>query len=48
MISKSHFIDVMNQLEELRIKQDNLDIALHDLCGSGFGSLYSGLPRYYN
>ena len=40
MISKSHFIDVMNQLEELRIKQDNLDIALQDLCGSDFGSFY--------
>ena len=40
MISRSHFINVMNQLEELRNKQDNLDIALHDLCGSGFGSFY--------
>lgn len=40
MISKSHFIDVMKQLEDLRIKQDNLDIALHDLCGSSFGSFY--------
>ena len=40
MISKKHFIEVMNQLEELRIKQDNLDFALHDLCGSGFGSFY--------
>ena len=41
MISKKHFIEVMKQLEELRIKQDVLDIALHDLCGSGFGSFYT-------
>lgn len=40
MISKSHFIDVMNRLEKLRIKQDNLDAALHDFCGSDFGSFY--------
>ena len=40
MISKNHFIEVMKQLEELRIKQDNLDVALHDLCGSGFGAFY--------
>lgn len=40
MISKNHFIDVMKQLEDLRIKQDNLDIALHDLCDSSFGSFY--------
>lgn len=37
MISKSHFINVMNRLEKLRIKQDNLDAALHDFCGSDFG-----------
>ena len=46
MISKKHFIDVMNQLEGLRIKQDSLDIALRDLCGSGFGSFY--LSDYQN
>lgn len=40
MISKSRFISIMKQLEELKIKQDNLDVALHDLCGSGFGSFY--------
>ena len=40
MISKKHFVNVMNQLEELRIKQDILDIALHDLCDSGFGAFY--------